>query len=282
MGRAGSVKDIALETVRRAGRNNITIVAAGVAFYVFLAMVPLIAATVLVYGLVAEPAMVERHIGALREALPAEAAELFADQLRSVVESSDGKKGLGLIAAMALALFGARNGAASVLTALNIAHGVPEARNLLKANLVALAITAGGVMAIIVAVGAMATMATLTRLLPLDTAMLGTIGTYLISGLVGTAGVATLFRFAPNRTPPHWKAVLPGAALTAIGWLLLTMSFGLYVSNFGNFNATYGSLSAVAILLTWLWASALILMLGAELNAALGDRRAGHRGLDVG
>ena len=282
MGRAKTVGKLFADAFARAGRNNVSIVAAGVAFYVFLGMVPLLAATVLTYGLIADPEMVSQHIGALSQVLPPSAAELFSQQLRSVVETSDGKKGIGLFIALALALFGARNGAGSVLTALNIAHGVPEGRNLLKANAVALVITAGGVLAVICAVAAMATLSALAAYVPTGSAIAGTAVTYGFTTVLGTAGAAVLFRYAPNRTPPEWKIVLPGAVLASIGWLLLTLLFGIYVANFGNYNATYGSLSAVAILLTWLYFSALILLMGAELNAAWGDHRKGYHGLPVG
>jgi membrane protein len=276
------LKKVAAEMLERAGRNNITIVSAGVAFYVFLGMVPLLAATVLTYGLIADPEMVSRHVGAASQVLPPPAAELFSEQLESVVETSDGKKGWGLVIALALALFGARNGAGSVLTALNIAHGVPEARPILKANGVALLITAGGVMAMICAVAAMASLSALGAYLPVGTAIVGTLVAYGLASALGFAGSAILYRFAPNRAPPRWKKVIPGAMLASGGWLILTLGFGTYVANFGNYNATYGSLAAVAILLTWLYFSALVLLMGAELNAAWGDRRAGYEGLEVG
>ncbi|RPF72736.1 YihY/virulence factor BrkB family protein [Aurantiacibacter spongiae] len=273
---------MAKDVAGRAGRNNISIVSAGVAFYVFLAMVPLLAATVLTYGLIATPAQVTQDIGALTQVMPEAAAGLFADQLESVVETSAGKKGVGLLIALGFALFGARNGAGSVLTALNISHGVAEARSLVRGNLAALAITAGGIVAVILAVLAMGVLTALTALIGGGAAIAGTAVTYLFLFGVGTAGAATLFRYAPNRPVPSWKLVLPGAILASIGWFLLTLGFGIYVANFGNYNATYGSLSAVVVLLTWLYLSAIVLLLGAELNASWGDRRPGYRGLEVG
>ena len=282
MGRARTIGKLSADTFARAGRNKVSIVAAGIAFYVFLGMVPLLAATVLTYGLIADPSMVARHVSAMSQALPASAADLISEQLRSVVETSDGKKGVGLFIALALALFGARNGAGSVLTALNIAHGVPEGRNFLKANAVALAITAGGVLAVIAAVAAMGTLSALSAYVSAGSAAAGTALTYGLTTALGIAGAAVLYRYAPNRAPPDWKMVLPGAVLASLGWLLLPLLFGIYVANFGNYNATYGSLSAVVILLTWLYFSAMILLLGAELNAAWGDHRKGYDGLAVG
>ena len=273
---------LAKDAVARSTRNNTGIVAAGVAFYAFLAMVPMLAATVLVYGLVATPEIVARDIGTLAEVLPEATAELFSDQLQNVVQTSAGKKGLGLIVALAIALFGARNGAGSVLTALNIAHGVAEQRGIVWSNAVALLITAGAIVALILATIAMGSLSALLAYLGTGLAILGTALTYLLLFAIGVAGTATLFRFSPNRPAPRWHLVLPGALLSAGCWLLLTLGFGIYVANFGNYNATYGSLSAVVVLLTWLYLSAYVLLLGANLNASWGDRRPGYEGIEVG
>ena len=279
---AQSTFGLAKDAFARAGRNNSGIVAAGVAFYAFLAMVPLLAATVLVYGLVATPSVVAKDIGTLAEVLPEATAGLFADQLANVVSTSSGKKGLGLALALLIALFGARNGAGSVLTALNIAHGVTESRNFVWSNIVALVITTGAIVALILATLAMGALTALLAWLGGGLAIVGTAVTYLLLFAVGSAGTAALFRFAPNRPAPRWHLVAPGALLAAAGWLLLTLGFGIYVANFGNYSATYGSLSAVVVLLTWLYLSAYVLLLGANLNAAWGDRRPGYDGIEVG
>ncbi len=270
------------DAVGRSGRNNIAIASAGVAFYVFLSIVPLLAATVLIYGLVADGARVAADIGRLSSVMPASAAELFADQLENVVATSGGKKGIGLLVALGIALFGARNGAGSILTALNIAYGVAEARSFLRANAVALIITVCGIVGVIVAFGAIAALTAFTALLPPALAVTSSGITYLATLAGGIVGSAALYRYAPNREAPGWKTVLPGAIFAAIGWLLLTLGFGIYVSQFGNYNATYGSLSAVVVLLTWLYFSAYVMLFGSELNAAWGDHRPGYRGLSVG
>ena len=266
----------------RSGRNNIAIASAGVAFYVFLSIVPLLAATVLTYGLVADPTRVAADIGRISSVMPPSAAELFADQLENVVETSGGKKGIGLIVALGIALFGARNGAGSILTALNIAYGVAEKRSFVRANAVALLITVCGILGVIVAFGAIAALTAFTALLPPGLALTSSGVTYLATLAGGIAGSAALYRFAPNREAPGWKTVLPGAIFAALGWLVLTLGFGIYVSQFGNYNATYGSLSAVVVLLTWLYFSAYVLLFGSELNAAWGDHRPGYDGLPVG
>ena len=146
----------------------------------------------------------------------------------------------------------------------------------------ALLITLCGILGVIIAFATIAALSAFLSYLPIGLAVTGSGATYLAMLAGSMFGSAALFRFAPNRAAPHWRMVLPGAVFTAVGWLVLTLGFGIYVSQFGNYNATYGSLSAVVVLLTWLYLSAFVLLFGAELNAAWGDRRPGYQGLEVG
>lgn len=252
------------------GKDNIGLIASGVAFYGFLALVPLLGAIVLIYGLVAEPATVVHDVTALTAIMPHAAAGLIGEQLLNVVHTSDGKKGLGLLLALALALFGARNGAGAVVTALNIAYDETETRSFVRVNLLALAITAVAVMIAILALVAVASLGHLRALVPGAPAVLIAIGkviSYVVLTLAAAAGAATLYRYGPSRAETRWVWLTPGSALAALLWLGLTLGFGIYVANFGNYNATYGSLGAVVVLLTWLYLSSYILLFGAELNA---------------
>jgi membrane protein len=264
-------KQIVIRTWREAGQDNVGLVAAGVAFYGFLALVPLLGAIVLTYGLVVQPATVIRDMQQLTAVMPTDAAKLVGDQLMNVVHTSDGKKGLGLLLALAVALFGARNGAGGLIAALNIAYEEDEKRGFLKLNLLTLAMTAAAVLAAIVAVVAIGALGHLEKLLdgmPIA-AVLGKIVSYLLLLLVGAAGAATLYRFGPSRQSAQWIWLTPGSVFAALFWLLLTVGFGIYVANFGNYNATYGSLGAVVVLLTWLYLSSYILLFGAELNSEI-------------
>ena len=251
------------------GRDYIGIVAAGVAHYAFFAIVPLLAAAVLIYGLVADPQTVARHISALAENLPSSAAELIGGQLESVTEANGSTQGLGLVVALAIALFGARNGAGSVITGLNIAYSTDQQRGFVRANLLALAITLGALIGAGLVAGATTVLAALESLIPGlggFGVVLGKIITYAVLLAAGIGGALVLFHVAPDRDA-SWRSDLPGAIFTGIGWVLLTFLFGLYVANFGSYNATYGSLGAVIVLLTWLYLTAYILLFGAELNA---------------
>lgn len=255
-----------------AGDDNIGLIAAGVAFYGFLALVPLLGAVVLCYGLVADTATVLHDIRALSAILPRDIAGVIGNQLLGLVHSPDGDKGLGILIALAIALFGARNGAGAIIAALNIAYEEKEKRNFFRVNLTALAITLGAVVAAVFAAVAMTMLGALDRLLPFAPdalLVMGKLVSHLLLTLAGAAGAAALYRFGPSRAQPRWTWITPGSLFAALLWLALTLGFGAYVRYIGRFDATYGALGTIVALLTWLYLSAYILLFGAELNAEL-------------
>jgi membrane protein len=265
-------KQVAMRTWKESTNDNVGLIAAGVAFYGFLALVPLLGATVLTYGLVAKPETVISHMQALTSVLPADAARLVGEQLMNVVQTSGGKKGVGVLVALAIALFGARNGAGSIITALNVAYEEEEQRGFLRVNLLALGITAAAVVVGILAVTAIGALGHLETVLPGAPAFLiflGKLLSYALLAAVAVAGTATLYRYGPSRQKARWTWLTPGSLFAGIMWLLLTFGFGIYVANFGNYDATYGSLGAVVVLLTWLYLSSYVLLFGAELNSEL-------------
>lgn len=265
-------KQVASRTWKESGEDNIGLVAAGVAFYGFLALVPLLGAIVLTYGILAAPQTVVANVKSLTNVMPQDAAKLVGEQLMSVVQSSGGKKGIGLAVAIAVALFGARNAAGSIITALNIAYEEEEHRGFLRVNLLSLAITAGAVvMAVValIAISALGYLETLFPHLPGIFAVVGKILSYALLGLGGAAAAATLYRYGPDRKRAKWEWITPGSVFAAVLWLLLTLGFGFYVAHFGNYNKTYGSLATVVILVTWMYLSGYVFLFGAELNSEL-------------
>jgi membrane protein len=265
-------KDVALRTWRESSKDNVGVVAAGVAFYGFLALVPLLGAVVLTYGLVAEPQTVIDHARSLTAVLPTDVAALIADQLLNVVGTSGEKKGFGLLLALAVALWGARNAAGSIVTALNIAYEEEEKRGFLKVTLLSLAMTAAAVVMALLAIGAAAVLGFLHHLLPgsgLAALAAWKLLSYALLAAEAAGAIATLYRYGPSREKARWTWITPGSAFASVAWLLLTLGFGFYVTNFGNYNATYGSLGAIVVLLTWMYLSAFVLLFGAELNSEL-------------
>ena len=286
-------KEIAFRTWKESSKDNVSLVAAGVAFYGFLAMVPMLGATVLTYGLVASPTTVLHNVQSLATTLPQDVAKLVGDQLLNVVKTSGGKKGLGLLGALALALWGARNAAGSIVIALNIAYEEDEKRGFVKVTLLSLAITAAAVLLGLIGAAAIGVMAQLEGLLPNIGpvgVIVGKVLAYVVLAAVAAAAAATLYRYGPSRTRAKWTWITPGSLFFAIGWVVLTLGFGFYVSHFGKYNVTYGSLGGVIVLVTWLYLSGFILLYGAEFNSEVehqtakdttadrGDKPLGDRG----
>lgn len=254
------------------GTDNIGIIAAGIAFYVFAAIVPTLGAVVLSYGLFADADTVRQNVEGLFASLPRDAASIITDQLLTVVESSKNKQGLGLVVALLLAWYGATKGSSAIVTGLNVAYDTQETRGFVRLNLLQFAIVAGGVALIFVAIGTTMLLAFLSGLIPdapTPILLLIRLGGYVLLALLVVTAAAILFRFGPDHRHPHWIWLSPGSVGATLLWLAGTAGFGFYVSNFGNYGATYGSLSAVIVTLTWLWLTAYVFLMGAELNAEL-------------
>jgi membrane protein len=209
---------------------------------------------------------------ALTAVLPTDVALLIGQQLMTAVRSSSETKGLGILLAAAVAIYGGTNGAAAILTAMNIAYEEKEKRSLLRFYLIAFAMTVSALVLALVALGAAAAVALLQNLLPSSPSpavLAGKIGGYLIMTLVAAAIAATLYRFGPSREDARWVWITPGSLFAAVTWLVLTVAFGFYVSHFTNYRASYGSLGAVVALLSWLYLSAYAFVFGAELNSEI-------------
>jgi membrane protein len=270
-------KDVLLATWKEAGEDNLEIVSAGVAFYAFLAFVPLLTAFVLSYGLIAEPSSVVGHMHALTGVMPQNAAQIIGDQLQSMTQTAGTQKGVGLLIAIAIALYGATKGATSIMTALNIAYDVEETRGFVKKTLLSFAMTSGALLTLFLAILAVAASNAVQDLLPSLSGVTHVLLKILFWALAAAAVVlllAVIYRYGPNRPEAPWRWITPGSGVATFGWLAATAGFGFYASNFGNYNATYGSLGAVIVFLTWLYLSAYIVLLGAELNSEL-EQRAG-------
>ncbi len=286
-------RDILWRTWSEASNDSIGLIAAGVAFYGFLAFVPMLASLVLTYGLLADPSTVSGHLQVIFDLMPADAAHLVAEQMISVTKTAAEKTGLGLALALALAIYGVMSGASALITALNVAYDETETRSLWRTYLLALMIAVSMVGVAILFVLAVGALAFLEGLIPGAPPMLVTlirIAFWAAAALAASSVVAAVYRYAPNRRRAKWRWLTPGSLLATVGWLVTTLGFGLYAANFANYNATYGALGAVVVMLMWLYLSAYILLLGAELNSeiehqtevdstvgaprAMGDRRA--------
>ena len=262
-------KQVLLRTKQQVKEDNVPLLAAGVAFYAFLALFPALIAAVTVYGLVADPAEVEEQIASLTEAMPADAAQLLSTQLREIASGSSSSLGWGLAASLAAALFSASGGVQNLVKAVNIAYDEEETRGFFKLRGLALLLTLGAVVFVVVSVGLIAVLPVV-----LESAGLGDAGKAAVQvlrwlGLVAFVllALAIVYRYAPDRDNPKFRWVGLGSIVATVMWLLGSLAFSLYVSNFGSYGKTYGALAGVAVLLLWLWLTSLIILIGAEINS---------------
>lgn len=269
---ASGWRAVLVRTWRESEEDNIGLIAAGVAFYGFLAFVPMLAALVLVYGLVADPVTVAGHIRSLFQVMPGEAAALIGDQLRNMTEGEATPKGFALLLALLLSIYGAMRGASAIITALNICYETGETRGFVRTAGLALLITLGAIVALLTAAGGISALSAIENLFPFSSPALHLVLQilfWLVAAVAISGLIAALYRYAPDRPDAKWRWLTPGSIAATLAWLAATLGFGFYVANFGNYNATYGSLGAVVIFLTWLYLSAYILLLGAEMNSEL-------------
>jgi membrane protein len=262
-------KDILWRAWGEFSEQNLFLIAGGVTYAVLLALFPGLAALVSLYGLVFDAGQIERQVAALSGVLPSQTQELLNQELHSLVEASGGALGFAAIVGLLLALWSASRGMSGLITALNIAYEEKERRGFFKLNLIALGLTLGLLAGGIVAIALVAALPAVARLVadgPATKWLLLLAQWPLLVALV-MLGLAMLYRFAPDRDKPQWRWVSPGAVTATILWIIGSVAFTVYVANFNSYDKTYGSLGGVVILLTWLYLSALTVLLGAVINA---------------
>jgi membrane protein len=262
-------KDILYRVWAEISDKNLFLIAGGVTYAVVLALFPGLAALVSLYGLAFNTAQIERQVEALSGVLPAQTQELLSQELHSLVQGSSGTLGFTAVVGLLLAFWSASRGMSGLITAINIAYEEKERRSFLKFNLIALGLTLGLVVGGVLAIALIAILPAAVQLLAVGSAtkwLLLIVQWPLLIVLV-MLGLAVLYRFGPDRDKPQWRWVSPGAMTATVLWIIASVGFTVYVANFNSYDKTYGSLGGAVILLTWLYLSALMVLLGAVINA---------------
>jgi membrane protein len=256
---------------KEAKKDTVPLLAAGVAFYAFLAMVPTLIALVMIYGLVSEPAQVAEQVESFGSALPSAAEDLLEQQMTALAQTSDRALGIGLIIALVLALWSASSGISNLITALNVAYDEEDERGFVKSRLLALGLTLGAIVFMVLAVALVAALPVLLDALnvPGWVKALVQAGRWLGLIIGVLIALAVLYRLGPDRDAPKFRWVSVGAIVATVLWVIGSVAFSLYVDNFGSYGKTYGTLAGVVVLLLWLWLSSYAALLGAEVNAEM-------------
>jgi membrane protein len=253
----------------RVRAHNLTLVAAGVAFYAFLAFVPALIAFISIYGLVADPNDVTRQVQDIASALPKEVQDFLVFQLTSIINANTAGVSITLLIALVLALWSASGGMAALVTGIHVAHERDEPTSFVMRRGKALLLTLGAIVFLSIVIFVIAALPPL-----LSKAGLGTAGRVVFSILrwpilaaVLLAGIGLLNRLALKDSPSGWLGlVTPGAVLATIGWLIVSALFSVYTANFSSYSKTYGALASIVVVLLWLWLSSLFVLLGAEVD----------------
>lgn len=263
--------DILLRVYEEQGKDNLSVIAAGVAFYWFLAIFPALAAGVSIYGLATDPTQLQQHIDTLRRVMPQQAFEILQDQLTALVQQPRGALNIGLIVGILLSIWSANKGVKAFMTALNVVYEEEETRGIIKVNAFSLLITFCVIFLWLIAISFVIAIPVVISKLSLPGLIEG-LFVYLRWPLLGLFLIITLaaaYRYCPDRKAPKWRWVSWGSVLATFIWLLVSILFSAYVSNFNNFSQMYGSMGAVVILLIWFFISSYIFLLGGELNAEI-------------
>jgi len=261
-------KQIVKRGWKEAKADQVPLLAAGMAFFAFLAIFPALIAIVSIYGLFADPATITTQLKSLTEALPPEARQVIIDQVTALAARRTAL-GIGLIISIVIALWSASGGISNMITAVNTAYDEEEKRNFFKKRLLSLVMTIGAIIFMLIMLGIVAMLPPLLNNLfgsgPLKWVfqILG----WLVLLVLIMGVLAVLYRVAPDRDAPKMKWVSVGAVVATVIWLLVSIGFSIYTSTFGNYAKTYGAFAGIVVLLFWLWLSAYAILLGAEINA---------------
>ena len=264
-------KDIAFRAKDELASDHVGLIAAGVAFYALLAIFPAVTALMALAGLVLEPAEVTAQLQTLTRMIPKEAAQIILDQAVAVAGSEDVGLGLAFVIGLALAIYSASKGMGSLIEGLNVAFDEDETRGFIKKTIVTLLLTVFLITGLIFGLLSTLAVPAILELIALPSWIETTLSLlrWVALAVLSVFGLGVLYRYGPARDNAEWTWLTPGAVTACVIWLVASVGFSIYVSNFGSYNESFGSMAGVIILLMWLWISAFIVLLGAELNAEI-------------
>jgi membrane protein len=263
--------DILWRTYREMQTDRLLSIAGGVSFFALLAIFPAITALVSAYGLFFNPGTIVDDIGQLNDVVPVTVLTIVHEQAMRIASNSGQTLSLGLVLGILISLWSAMGGVKAIIDALNVIYEQRESRSLIKLNAVALIFTLFGFATFLFAMAAIV-------VLPLVLSPIGLgslaetitrIARWPVLLIFLLFGLAILYRYGPDRRAARWQWVSVGSVFAALTWFAASFLFSWYLTSFANYNATYGSLGAVVGLMTWLWISTIVVLLGAELNAEI-------------
>jgi len=264
-------KDILWRTSQRIGDDRLLATAGGVVFFGLLAVFPAVTALVSSYGLFTDPSTISDNLQTLAMMLPSGTFQIVEDQIARVVSKGNTALGTTFAFGLLLAIWSANAGVKAIFDALNVAYEEREKRSFIRLNLISLAFTIGGIAALLLMVGAVVAFPLALDHLGMapESKLIVALARWPLLLVILLAALAILYRFAPSRDAPRWQWLSVGATTAALLWIAGSSLLSWYLSAFGDYDATYGSLGAAIGLMMWMWMSAIVIMFGAELNSEI-------------
>ncbi len=253
-------------------RLNLSLIAAGVGFFAMLALFPTLAALVLLWSLVADPAQIGAVLDVAHEVVPPEVYDVVSGQVAGVINAgSGGRLGWSALVSLLVALYSARAGVSALIRGLNAAYDIGHRPSIIRRWMADIGVTLTICGLTLVAIAAAVIAPILITILPLGP--LATLAAELARWVVSVGAVRVtlgiIYRFGPNRRGRRPKWITPGAVVATVLWMAVSMGFTIYVANFAHYNEVYGSLGAAVALLMWFYLSAYVVLMGGALNAAI-------------
>lgn len=265
------LKDVVWRIFHSVIDERITLIAAGVAFFLILSLFPALGALVALYGFVADPSTIAEHIAFLSMVLPPGSFDIILGQLTSLIGQKNSTLSIAFASGLLVALWSANSGIKALFDAMNVAYHENEKRSLIRLNLQSLIFTVGGLAFTVILLSVIAALPAVLAYVSLDLWQ-ETMARYARWPfvLVVTAGaISIIYRYGPSREKAKPRWISWGVIFSTTIWLAASIGFSFYLENFANYNVTYGTLGALIGFMVWSWISVLILVVGASLNAEL-------------
>jgi membrane protein len=264
-------RDIFMRVRRNLGRDNTSLVAAGIGLNALLAVFPALAVLVSIYGMFASPADVATDLGPFLSILPGDASKLLTDQLQTLTTPKNHTLGFGAVVATIVALWNSRQGMSALMTATNIAYNQREQRGFFRQTALSLGFSLGAMIIFVVMLLVGVAVPLLLQAAPIGRGVTVAVLVFrwVLLWSFAVLGFSLAYRYAPDRQPPKWRWVRWGSVIAATVWILGSLGFAAYVQDFGSYGKTYGALGGVIVLLMWFYLMGFTIVLGAEINAEM-------------
>ena len=268
---AKGLRDVFWRVVKAIMADRVTLIAAGVTYFMLLSLFPALGALVALYGFVADPTAIMAHISFLAGVFPPGSFDLIMNQLTSLTQQATSTRSLAFFGGLLVAIWSANSGMKALFDAMNVAYQEDEKRSLVRLNLLSLGFTFCALVVAIILIAAIGVLPAVLKYLWLDDwqEFLARLARWPFIILVFGCGISMIYRYGPSREEAKIKWLSWGVVFSTVLWLVASVLFSFYLENFANYNATYGTLGALIGLMVWVWISVVILIVGAEINAEL-------------